>query len=49
MNHKPQEEFDFVKIVTLEGLRGYMEYFKPILSPEETRKIADYLVSISGL
>ncbi len=47
INHKPTEEFQYVKILTLDELLGYIGYFKPTLSNEETREIADYLIKIS--
>lgn len=44
-NSKPKEEFQFVKILTINELLGYIKYFEPVFSPEETQKIADYLQS----
>lgn len=43
INHKPKEEFEFVRILTLNELVGYIEYFPPTLSAQETQEIADYL------
>lgn len=43
INHKPTEEFQYVKILTLNELVGYIEYFKPTMSNQETQQIADYL------
>lgn len=48
INRKPSEEFDHVKILTLNELLGYIEYFKPSLSNTETQKLADYLIRLSG-
>jgi hypothetical protein len=47
INHKPTVEFEHVKIVTLSELLGYVEFFKPSLSNQETQKLVDYLIKIS--
>ena len=47
INRKPNEEFEYVKILTLNELVGYVEFFKPSLSNAETQNLADYLISIS--
>jgi hypothetical protein len=44
INHKPTEEFQFVKILTLNELLGYIEYFKPNLSNQETEEISNHLI-----
>jgi hypothetical protein len=46
-NHKPNEEFQYVKIVTLSELLSYIKYFKPSFSSTETQVIANYLVNLS--
>lgn len=46
INHKPTEEFQYVKILTLDELLGYIVYFKPCLSNQETQEIAKYLLNI---
>ncbi len=46
-NTKPKEEFQFVKILTLNELLGYINYFKPIFSSIETWRIADFLININ--
>ena len=46
-NTKPQEEFQHVKILTLNELLGYINYFKPIFSINETQKIADFILNIN--
>jgi hypothetical protein len=46
INHKPIEEFEHVKVLTLNDLLGYVRYFKPCFSTKETQMIADYLLSI---
>ncbi|MBL7816739.1 MAG: NERD domain-containing protein [Saprospiraceae bacterium] len=48
MNTKPKEEFQFVKILTLNELVSYVQYFKPIFTAIETQKIADYLLNINN-
>lgn len=48
INHKPTEEFQYVKILTLNELLGYVEYFKPSLSNQETQEIVDYLVRVNN-
>lgn len=45
INHKPIEEFQHVKVLTLNDLLKYVNYFKPCFSLDETHKIADYLRS----
>jgi hypothetical protein len=46
-NTKPQEEFQFVKILTLNELLGYINYFKPTFSINETQRIADFILKIN--
>ena len=46
-NTKPIEEFQFVKILTLNELLGYINYFKPIFSKNETQRITDFLIKIN--
>ncbi|NGF58319.1 NERD domain-containing protein [Parapedobacter sp. SGR-10] len=46
-NTKPKEEFQYVKILTLNELLGYINYFKPTFSINETQRIADFLLSIN--
>jgi hypothetical protein len=47
INRKPNEEFEYVKILILNELLGYVEFFKPSLSNAETQNLADYLTRIS--
>nr|WP_298659969.1 nuclease-related domain-containing protein [uncultured Flavobacterium sp.] len=47
INQKPNEEFQYVKILTLSELCNYIEYFKPNLSPKETQTIANYLLELN--
>ena len=48
INLKPSEEFQYVKILTLKELVGYVKYFKPSLSNNETEKLAYYLLTLNG-
>lgn len=45
INHKPIEEFQYVKILTLNNLLSYINYFKPCFSLNETQTIANYLLN----
>lgn len=45
-NTKPREEFQFVKILTVDELIRYVKYFKPVFSNNETQRIADFLIAI---
>jgi hypothetical protein len=45
INHKPIEEFQYVKILTLDNLLGYVNYFKPSISPNEVQIIATRLLN----
>lgn len=46
-NTKPNEEFQFVKILTCTELLGYIKWFKPVFSNSETERIANYLLNLS--
>lgn len=46
-NTKPQEEFQYVKVLTLNELLGYVNYFKPSFSSSETQRIADFILCIN--
>jgi len=45
-NTKPKEEFQYVKILTDKELLSYVNYFKPIFSYTETKRIADMILRI---
>lgn len=47
-NAKPKEEFQYVKILTLNEILGYINYFKPIFSTIERQTIADFLLRINA-
>ena len=46
-NRRPSEEFQFVKILTLNELLGYINYFEPTFSLAETERIAEFLLRIN--
>jgi hypothetical protein len=47
INAKPNEELQFVKLLSLPDLLGYIKYFKPIYSKHETENILDFLLKIN--
>ena len=47
-NAKPKEEFQYVKILTLNELLGYINYFKPAFSNTETQRIAEFLINVNN-
>jgi hypothetical protein len=46
-NSKPNEEFQYVKVLTVNELLGYIKYFKPLFTSEETQAIANYLLNLN--
>lgn len=48
IDSKPHEEFQYVKILTINELLGYVTYFKPSFSNQETQEIANYLLSLTN-
>lgn len=46
-NSKPNEEFQYVKVLTVSELLGYVRYFKPIFTSSETQAIASYLLNLN--
>jgi hypothetical protein len=44
---KPKEEFQFVKILTVDELISFVTYFKPIFSYEETKSIAEMILRVN--
>jgi hypothetical protein len=42
--YKPAGEFQYVKILSLNQLEGYIKYFKPVYSPQDTEAIADFFL-----
>lgn len=47
INNKPNEEFQFTKILALDELNKYIKYFTPSFTNKETEMIADILLKIS--
>lgn len=47
-NAKPNEEFQYVKILTLNELLNYVKYFKPTFTNKETQEIANYFLNLLG-
>ncbi|SHM20484.1 nuclease-related domain-containing protein [Mucilaginibacter sp. OK098] len=45
ISHKPNEEFQYVKVLTLDNLLGYVNYFKPSISSNEVQIIATSLLN----
>ncbi len=43
---KPNEDFQYVKILTLNELLNYVKYFKPTFSNKETQEITNYLLNL---
>ena len=44
--HKPIEKFQYVKVLNINELFSYINYFEPCFSIRETQTIADYLLSL---
>ena len=47
INNKPKEEFQYVKILTLNELQSYIDFFKPFFSTEEINQIANQLLRLN--
>lgn len=47
INQKPLEEFQFVKVLTLNQLLEYIKYFPPVYTRRETENIANELIGIT--
>lgn len=47
-NLKPNEEFQYVKILTVSELLGYVRYFKPMFTSAETQAISNYLLNFNN-
>lgn len=45
-NSKPNDEFQYVKVLTVSELLNYIRYFKPIFTNAETQTIANYLLNL---
>ncbi|PIF34739.1 nuclease-like protein [Flavobacterium sp. 9] len=46
---KPKEEFQYVKILTVNELVSYVKYFKPIFSYTETNRITEILLGMGEM
>ena len=46
-NLKPNEEFQYVKVLTISELLSYVGYFKPLFTSSETNAIATYLLKLN--
>jgi hypothetical protein len=46
INLKPNEEFQYVKILTVKELLSYIKYFKPTFSNKETTEITNHLLNL---
>ncbi len=46
-NSKPNEEFQYVKVLTVNELLGYIKYFKPMFTNTETEAIGSYLLNLN--
>lgn len=47
-NHVPSEEYPYVKVLPVERLVGYIEYFKPSLTKQQRDHLASYFLRISN-
>ncbi|HRX93739.1 MAG TPA: nuclease-related domain-containing protein [Chitinophagaceae bacterium] len=47
INQKPKEEFQYVKVLTLKELIGYIKYFAPVLLENEREKITNRILSLN--
>jgi hypothetical protein len=46
-NSKPNEEFQYAKVLTASELLGYVKYFKPMFTNVETQRISSYLLNLN--
>ena len=46
INNKPNHEFQFVKMLTLNEILSYIKYFKPIYSATEVKAIYDVFINL---
>jgi hypothetical protein len=47
VNEKPNEEFQFVKLLAVQDLNNYIKYFTPCISSEEVESVVRHLLRIS--
>ena len=43
VGEKPNQEFQYVKVLSLNEVRGYLTYFEPVFSKRETEKIVEFI------
>lgn len=48
VNNKPNEQYQYVKIKSIDEINGYLEYFKPIFDLDELECIKTYLLAINN-
>jgi hypothetical protein len=46
INQKPSVSFPYVKVLTVQELNGYIQYFKPVFSASDTQRIGEYMLKI---
>lgn len=46
VGEKPKGEFQFVKLLSLNEILGYIKYFQPILDDNDVKKITNYILKI---
>ena len=46
-NSKPKEEFQYVKVLTIKEVIGYINHFKPIFTSDEVRRILDFILQFN--
>ena len=44
VNNKPNEQYQYVKIKSLNELNGYIKYFEPIFDSDEFESILNFLL-----
>lgn len=47
INNKPNQDFQYVKILTISELVGYIQYFNTSLSINEIKSIADLFIALN--
>jgi hypothetical protein len=46
-NSKPKEDFQYVKVLTIKEIIGYINHFKPVFTSDEVQRISDFIVQIN--
>lgn len=47
-NSKPNQEFQYVKVLTVSELLSFVQYFKPMFTSTETQAIANHLLNLNA-